>query len=537
MNFKYLFLSTLLLSAGISISAQNLNFESNLPLVFIDTGNRQIPDEPKLNATMGIVWNGTGKKNSTSDNFNHYEGRIGIELRGSSSQSFPKKSYGFETRDWDNQDADVPLLGMPEEEDWILYAPYSDKSLIRNSLIFSLAAQFGVYTPRTRQVELFLNNRYQGVYVLMEKIKRDKHRVDISKLTETDVEGEALTGGYIIKIDKTTGNSGEGWWSDYKNVNQSKTYYQFHYPKHDEIRSVQKRYIQNYVSKMETAIKNKDFSAETGYPAFIEVESFFDFILLNELAKNIDGYRLSTFLYKDKNEKMRAGPIWDFNLAFGNANYNGGERTSGLQIYADLPHDNWANPFWWSGLMADNHFSNGLKCRWQALRDNQLSNQRIEFVSDSLVSEMDDAVERNFARWPVLGKQVWPNYFVGSTHAEEITWMKNWIRARLVWLDAVFSGECTNSATAWQQEFKVEVQSNRFTSELVFQIAADASAPLQFQLFSINGTLLENQTIFVHQGPQAAKINVQYLRPGMYLYRIMKEGNKIASGKVVKVQQ
>ncbi len=373
MDVKSLLLSFLLVGTCISISAQNLNFESNLPLVFIDTNNRLIPDEPKMIATMGIVWNGAGQKNFTTNRFNHYDGKIGIELRGSSSQMFPKKGYGFETRDAQNQDMDVSLLGMPEEEDWILHGPYSDKSLIRNSLIFCLASQFVPYTPRTRQVELFLNNRYQGVYVLMEKIKRDKNRVDIAKLTKKDVNGEALTGGYIVKIDKTTGNSGEGWWSNYRNINGSKTYYQFHYPKHNEILDVQKLYIANYLADFELAINNKDFSAETGYPSFIDVDSFFDFILLNELSKNIDGYRLSTFLYKDKNEKMKAGPIWDFNLAFGNADYNGGYSTSSLQIYADLPHDDWANPFWWSGLMADNHFSNGLKCRWQALREKELS--------------------------------------------------------------------------------------------------------------------------------------------------------------------
>lgn len=537
MQLKNLLISFFWVGICISVSAQNLNFESKLPLVFIDTNNRLIPDEPKLNATMGIVWNGAGQKNSTNDSFNHYDGKIGIEIRGSSSQMFPKKGYGFETRDALNQDMDVSLLGMPEEEDWILHGPYSDKSLIRNSLIFCLASQFGVYTPRTRQVELFLNNQYQGVYVLMEKIKRDKNRVSISKLSEKDVAGEALSGGYIVKIDKTTGNSGEGWWSDYQNVNRSKTYYQFHYPKYDEILDVQKQYITNYIAAFESAVNNKDFSAENGYPSFIDVDSFFDFILLNELSKNIDGYRLSTFLYKDKNEKMQAGPIWDFNLAFGNANYNDGFSTTNLQIYADLPHDEWANPFWWSGLFGDVHFANGLKCRWQDLRKNELSNQRIEFVSDSLVNEMGEAIQRNFTRWPVLGVEVWPNYYVGATHADEINWMKNWIRDRVKWLDNTFSGDCTNGVEIYEQNLKVILQSNLFNSELVFQIVADANVPLQFQLFSINGTLLENQTIFVHQGVQPAKINVQNLHSGMYLYRILKDGNKIASGKVVKVQQ
>ena len=168
MNFNMKHFFVLLFIFGTLISAaQNKSFITNLPIVYIDTYGSDIQDEPKIKARMEIAWHENGDENSTSDPRVHFNGNIKIEIRGSSSQMFPKKSYGFELKDEFDQDMDFPLLGMPEEEDWILYAPYSDKSLIRNVLTFTLASQISdVYVPRCRFVELFVNEKYEGVYVL-----------------------------------------------------------------------------------------------------------------------------------------------------------------------------------------------------------------------------------------------------------------------------------------------------------------------------------------------------------------------------------
>ena len=127
----------------------------------------------------------------------------------------PKKQYALETQDDLGNNLNVPLLGMPAENDWILYAPYSDKSLIRNVLAYKLSWDVGRYASRTRLCELVLNGDYRGLYVLMEKIKRDKNRVDISTLNPDEITGDDLTGGYIIKIDKSAGESVRGWYSPY----------------------------------------------------------------------------------------------------------------------------------------------------------------------------------------------------------------------------------------------------------------------------------------------------------------------------------
>ena len=244
---------------------------SNIPLIFIETSGQEILDDPRIIANMKVI-NNTGSRNYLTDSINGYDGRISIEIRGSTSQSFPKKQYGFETQKSDGSNNNVSLLGLPSENDWILSAPYSDKSLIRNILAFKLSETLGNYASRTKLCELFLNDEYMGVYVLTEKIKRDENRVDISKLKPDEINGDDLTGGYIIKIDKNTGNSGPSWNSD------SGVVFLFDTPKHDEIVFEQKEYIKNYINAFEQALISEDYADEnTGYRKYINENSFIDF--------------------------------------------------------------------------------------------------------------------------------------------------------------------------------------------------------------------------------------------------------------------
>ncbi len=201
----------LILSGTVYVSGQVDFSVSNLPVVVIETNGQEILDDPRIVADMGIIYNGEGQDNHISDPFNHYEGKISIEYRGSTSLNYAKKSYSFETQDDYGANRNVPLLGMPEENDWVLYGPYGDKTLIRNIISYKLFSDLGHYAPRTSLCELVLNGNYQGVYVLVEKIKRDGNRVNIAGLNSSDISGDNLTGGYIIKIDKTNGDVGPTW--------------------------------------------------------------------------------------------------------------------------------------------------------------------------------------------------------------------------------------------------------------------------------------------------------------------------------------
>ena len=270
-----------LISWAPALSQNTVPFtSSNLPIVVINTGGAAILDDPKITADIGIIYNGPGTENHPTDPLNHFDGKMGIEIRGSSSQMFPKKQYGIELRDDEGEDLATSLLGMPEEEDWVLFAPYNDKSLIRDVLAYRLGRDLSQYSPRTRFCEVVLNDKYQGVYVLIEKIKRDNFRVDINKLDPDENSGNSLTGGYIIKIDKTTGGGGDGWNSAHPPMPNSmgqKIFFLYDTPEEDEITSEQKSYIQNFVRDFENTLASDDFADPVnGYAKYVDVDSFID---------------------------------------------------------------------------------------------------------------------------------------------------------------------------------------------------------------------------------------------------------------------
>ncbi len=412
---------------------------SNLPIIIIDTHGQQILNDPRIQVDMGIIYNENGERNNISDPFNHYNGKIGIEYRGTTSLNFPKKPYRIETTDEDGENYNVSLFGMPEENDWVFQNPYSDKSLIRNVLAYKISNDIGRYASRTQLCELVLNNEYQGVYVFMEKIKRDKNRIDIAKLDADDVAGDSLSGGYIIKVDKHSGENVGGW-------NGQNVFYQYHYPKPDEIQPQQKEYIQNFIEQFENIMHTDQFDdPESGYPKYIDMESLIDFFIINEVARNIDGYRLSSYLYKDRDDndpKLKVGPVWDFNLSFGNADYFDGWKTSGWNLDHLIIHTahEFTPPFWWGIIRETDDFKSRLYERWTELRMSVLETESLLNYIDNIADTLNEAQTRNFEKWQVLGVDIWPNWFVANTYEEEIDFMKEWLTNRLLWMDDAIIG-------------------------------------------------------------------------------------------------
>jgi len=329
------------------------DIETELPLFQITTFV-QIQNEPKVPASLEIYENG-------ELTFTH---NIGIEYRGSTSYRLSdKKSFGFETWDENGEDVDVSILGFPEEEDWILMGHVHrastntifDPSLMRHYIGYELFRSMGNYTSRAKFVEVTLDGNYMGVYVFMEKLKRDKERIDISRLEPNENDPENITGGYILKIDKTAGGDVapgqplsyyENNWDDDARYNEDisfrsiyatdqsvldfepfrdpyhplqymETYFLYEYPKAADISIEQKAYIQNYVQEFETALINDDFTTDVRtYTDYIDINSFVDYFILNELVRNIDGYRISTYLHKDLGGKLKLGPVWDLNIGY-----------------------------------------------------------------------------------------------------------------------------------------------------------------------------------------------------------------------------
>ena len=406
----------------------------NLPIILIDTYGVEIPDEPRIPASMGIINNESGV-NYIDDPFNDFDGFITIERRGNSSQWQGKTPYRFETVDDEGENSNVELLGMPAENDWVLYAPWQDKTMIRNVLTYQLSNEMGRYASRSRHVELYLNDEYRGIYVLMEKIKRDGNRVDISKLNPDEITGDDVTGGYILKFDWFyTGDNIGGFESEFDDM-----IYNYHYPKPSDIVPEQEAYIEEYINEFETIMMGTDYTDDsTGYPSMMNVESFVDFILLQELAKNVDAYRLSTYIYKDKesiDNRLTAGPVWDFNHGFGNCDYGETwEVDNWLLEYNPEGGDQMA--FWWELLWEDLAFQHKAAVRYTELRQTIFSEEHIYSIIDSIADYLGPAVDRNFARWPLLGNYIWPNYYVFDTYEEEIDYLKSWTAQRLAWMDS-----------------------------------------------------------------------------------------------------
>lgn len=428
-----------------------LTFTStDIPLVIITTDDGFLPDdEPKKPGSMQIINNGKTIRNQLTDTPNDYNGRIMIEYRGSSSASFPKKPMAFETVDAAGNSMNVSLLGMPAENDWVLLAPYTDKPLMRDFLIHNISRAMGWYASRTQFCEVFINGEYQGIHILMEKVKIDKNRVDLAKLDINDNAGDSLTGGYLMKIDKCTGASGcDGFGSvvsSYMGQGNS-VYYQYHRPAFSDLTSAQENYIQTYMNSFDTLLASASaFDPVNGYYKDVDMQSFVDYLIMQEIGNNVDGYRLSSYFYKERDSKggrLHAGPIWDVNLGFGNADYCDGWRTD-VWAYQFVCNPEYT-PFWWDAMMTDSVFQNQLKCRWTKLRQGSLHTDTLLHIIDTTALYLDESKERDFMLYPRLGMYVWPNYYVGATYADEINYLKTWITDRMAWLDANIPGNTTN---------------------------------------------------------------------------------------------
>lgn len=427
---------------------------SNLPIVRFNTKTRVIQDEPKIPVQLEIFDNGPGQLNQVSSTPT-ITTVAGVEFRGSTSQAdfyflpgLVKKPYGIEL--WTDSTGvkakKLSLLQMPEETDWVLNASYNDRSFMRDFIAQSLAGRIGLLHSKAKFVELIINDEYRGVYVLMEKVKQGKNRVPISDLYPTENSGDDVTGGYLLKIDKSSGSPSTTWKSNYTSgiTSTQKCEFQIEYPQYGIITQQQLVYIRDYINNWEKKLMTEDMNdPKASFRDYMDVSSFVNYFILNEVTRNVDGYRLSTYLYKDKESlggKIKMGPAWDFNIALGNADYLNGWKTDGF-VYKAMENDGgkndyWQVPFWWNKLMQDASFRKALATRWKTVRSSFLNTNTLFATIDSAQVALKDPLIRNFQKYPLLGKKIWPNYYVGATLSDEVNWLKNWIQGRLVWLDA-----------------------------------------------------------------------------------------------------
>ena len=441
---KHLILFSIFLLHALFGHAQNLS-DSKLPIVIINTDINpntgrplDIPDEPKVLASMKIIFRPDGSRNYMTDQSNpeylSYNGRIAIEKRGSSSQTLPKKPYGLTTLKDDNiSNNNVEIFGMPKENDWVLNSLAFDPSLIRNYLSNDLYRNLGNYAARGKYCELMINGIYMGLYIFMEKLKIDDNRIDIVKMTNTDNENTELTGGYILKADKTTGGDPIAWsMPSYA----ATTNYIHESPDTWEISTQQSTYIKSQFTNLQTAATAQNASIINGYPSIIDIPSFVDFMLLSEITSNADAYQYSTYFHKDRNGKLRAGPIWDFDLTFGNDIFQWGFDRSHTNVWQFDNGNNTGSKFW-RDLYNNPTFKCYLTKRWKELNSSNgpLSLVAINNEMDKLTSIISEAILRENQKWGTI-----PNHF------SEIGNMKVWLQNRISWINSKLSDytSCSN---------------------------------------------------------------------------------------------
>jgi hypothetical protein len=424
------------------------NFSSNLPLVVIDTLGQTIPDGWKVGAYgVFIGTNGTTGRASLLGQPN-YLGRVGIGLHGSSSLGFPKLPYAIELDNEGGGAVNYPLLGFPPGNDWLLYPSYDDKTFMNNVLTEEIFRAMGHYGVRCQYAELFLRTTpgkfspldYQGIYILIERIRVESNRVDIANLKGTDVATPAVTGGYIISKDKINDTN------DVLFTTTSGQQLIVNRPSPDSIIPEQYEYISSYVNQLEGALYGANWRDPlNGYAAYIDADSCADYHWIVEYSKNIDGIRISNYMTKDREGKLKMEPLWDWDLSWGNANYFEGGKINGW--YYPLLSD--YDDIWLRRLRTDPDFYQKIIDRWGALRLSVFNAPNLLARVDQLTNYLCEAQKRDFVAWPRLGTYVWPNpngaaggwdvdYVTPTTYPGIISEFKKFILGRYLWIDQQF---------------------------------------------------------------------------------------------------
>jgi hypothetical protein len=438
MTLKLLFIY--LFGICIATAKAQVFTDSNLPIVIITTDKDPntglpsiIPDEPKVLGSMKIIYRPDRSRNYISDQNNptylNYNGKIEIEVRGSTSQFLEKKPYGLTTLTEDNiTNNNVSILGMPEENDWILNSLAFDPSLLRDYLSYYLSRSIGNYASRGKYCEVIVNGDYRGLYIFMEKIKIDKERVNIEKMDQADNSGLKVTGGYIVKADKTNGDP-VAW--EMENNNGGYVQYIHDNPKPELINSIQSTYIQSIFNRLKDDMINRNESIRDGYPSDIDIPSFIDYMIINELSSNVDAYQISTYFHKDRGGKLKAGPVWDFNLSYGNDLFLWGYNRSLTNVWQFDNGDNTGSRFW-NDLYKNQTYKCHLAKRWKQVSqfNNPLNYTSISKKIDSIFLDINEAATREQNKW----------YSVGDLQSN-VNDIKTWLQKRIEWMNATVGND------------------------------------------------------------------------------------------------
>ncbi len=426
---------------GLSTQTNIMNFVSDLPiLIFHNFGGGPVPSGSDQFVVLETFEPKEGQ--ATMLGAPALAERATFHLRGSSTLNYGKGSYALEIHNELGSGRSVPLLGLPAESDWVMYAPNNfEPVLMHNPLAHQLMRDFGHYSSRTRFVEVFLKDDagapgalvgtdYNGIYVLEEKIKIGKNRVDIDTLQPENTRAPEVTGGYILSIDRQASNE-----QPLNAGGASMNWIDPHYATiTNAARAPQSTYISNYFNAFNNALNGANWTNSTlGYAAYINVSSWIDLHIHEVVVYNVDALRLSGYFYKPRNEGINYGPPWDYDRTQGS--------TDGRDINPRVWTDGSSTAFfnflpWWSRLFHDPDFWQAWIDRYQQLRLSSLAMSNITAHVDQFANTVRMAQPREQTRWSIPPRQA--NGMGVGTYDTEVQWEKNWYSNRFDFIDHQF---------------------------------------------------------------------------------------------------
>lgn len=372
-----------------------------------------------------------------------------MTVRGNFTATFPKRSFNITLMDDKGGKRPQSLLGLAAADDWAVVSPWStDLAYIRNAYVYALSNQIGRWAPRTRFVEMFVNDSgdgldpadYYGIGVVTDRLKVGKDRIAITSLEPNDNAAPAITGGYVIKFDPVPDETHYNFITDHGIPISEGTGVVVDTPNGGKLSEPQRDYIRDYVQRMENALyadQSAGYATRT-YLDYIDVASWIDHHVLELFTGNVDALYRSDYFHKDRGGKLVSGPAWDFDGSMGhgdprNANWNTWDTAGGVDLW---------NYGWWGLLTRDPEFMQAWVDRWQTLRRKEFSTQSLRSLADSFAAQIGpEAAARDVVRWSD-NEGRFPGGFLG-----EVSHLKDWITRRAAWIDEQFLAAPTVTVT------------------------------------------------------------------------------------------
>ena len=300
--------------------------------------------------------------------------------------------------------------------------------------------------------------------------------------------------------------------------------------------SDQKSYIKKYLTDAENSLNGDSFSDPSyGYRKYMDVRSFVDFQIIQELTNNVDGYRLSTFFYKDKDSKggkLHAGPLWDFDLGYGNEDYTDFNLQTDTWLYPRFGEVYGGRIHWWARMMEDMSYRSVFISRWKELRKGAFCTDSVMMFLDNTIELLGEAIARNFEKWPVIGIYVWPNYFVGNSFEEEVDHLTGWLTDRMDWIDAniMLAGDYNGNASIAD----ILIFPNPVRERMNLYYNSTGFGKVRIELFNLLGKKVFSREISPSGwGLQYLDLDIYPVRSGYYILKATQGERLIGKKKII----